>query len=188
MGRTGAIELEPAPTRAAAGRRWLPLGGALGLGLAAGIALAIVTIILPRQHELSRTNPGSPFFRSFDPNRALHQVSPGIGASSHGADDRTGWGASRTFSRSWVIHCTAKAAEQQKLIGDLEGAIQAAVRSGGGRRTFVWGSSSSTQSYPGEVDITRKIDYQTGITSGAVHIWAIGRGDSLTIIVTITEI
>jgi hypothetical protein len=176
-----AIERDPKPLW----RRLVVVLAAVA-GLAAGIVLSIVTIVLPRKHELSRVQESSEFFKTFDPKTILQAASPGISVTSENQEDRDRWG-SRVWSRSFVLRVKAKFAEQDGIIQGLNSSLQTTSRRSGSTYVMTWMTNSNVSSGPKWRQAHHVFTYVEGRTQGVIHVWATGHDDDLTLFLTIAE-
>jgi hypothetical protein len=170
-------------------RRWLTralvvAAGVSGVGI--GVVLSIVTVIVPRRHELSRVRPTSRFLRDFDPWAAMKSIKP-LSGTYQESDDRNPWDNNRIFARTYRIDCQVPAAEQTQLLQQLHGAIQSGIAVGGGPRMSVWSSKADSHNGPDGMTHESAVNYRDGAVLGVVRVWAFGRGDQMRLIISATE-
>jgi hypothetical protein len=175
-------------------RRWptwavVLLSGTAGLAL--GVVLAIITVILPRTRELARLAEGSPFLREVDPAALLKSLGPRVLSvtSNEDRDFYTNHLAGRTMEARLKIPF----AEQDAFLQNFNGLFQreAVNRHGQAYSTGVSGSSTTTASGDGAGTSTREqhnmVRYTVAGSSGMVHFIVSARGDDYHLIVIVAE-
>jgi hypothetical protein len=160
----------------------------LTVGIIVGIVLAIVTVILPRKHELSRAFDPSGFLAGFNPYAAVAAAAAGPVNVVESRDDRDSWG-NRLCGKSFVYKCQIKPAQQALFFQSLNGGIQARLmrRTRRPRQSFIYGSGSSSSTGPDWRLDSQTNTYQEGGAQGLVRVWSYARGDDVVVIVNISE-
>jgi hypothetical protein len=187
--RSLTLELESVST-AARLRRGVILAGLFLAGLALGVVLTIVTVVLPRKRELARVDARSMFYASFDPRSAVQSASPASVEVLESQDDHDRYGA--LVGRKWFAYrCRVPSKQQANFIQTVTSGVQSMMRpmSGISRRQMAWAyvSQSHTNSGASSQYDSRTLTYQAGKDSGNIHLWASSQGDEMLLLISIAE-
>jgi hypothetical protein len=153
-----------------------------------GIALVILTVVIPRKAELSRVAEPTPFLASLSGKEIIELADRGVrwDHSSSGQANihyRGALNQVRGFDFRGVAK--VKPSEHQAFVRRLGAALESAAATNLSGRT--WGSAFSVYSSVDSVLISNHHQYMFDGVSGFVEIWGVGRGESLTVIISVHE-
>jgi hypothetical protein len=154
-----------------------------------GIALAWLTVVLPRKAELTRAPEPTAFLSSLTTGKDVTEFGgPNVmwPHTSFGAGNNYG-GGRFTQVRGLEFRGVAivKSSEQQAFIQRLSAAFQAAARKK--LNGQAWGIGPNVHASADSVMISDHQQYVFDGVTGLVEIWGVGRGDQLAVIVSVHE-
>ncbi len=168
--------------------RWLLIAAAWVTGLILGVVLTIVTVLLPRQRELSRPETTSPFYETFEPFEFMMKVRPTSVWSTVGSGRLQEPFTSKELARSVLLSGQVPEAEQNDFLTKVETEMRNRFHSfPQNGRTFLNNSASTSTSDGVSRTIHHGWTYRQGDSYGTIQILLYGLEDKVTLFFTIQE-
>jgi hypothetical protein len=159
------------------------------VGLAAGVALTYLTVIIPRSAELDRARNSSPLIENLDLKRLLDQADPTVSWGVDISEESAALGPSgEPISRYRILSASATIPAGQQI--PKAEAIKSAIASIDHRSTLGIGIRENSSTHRPESDgflRTHIFDYIIDGHRGSIiaHLW--GTGDTLRIFLAVGE-
>jgi hypothetical protein len=173
-------------------RFWLVVWGAtlLVVGLAGGVALTYLTVILPRSAELARIQNSSGFMFKLDLRSLVASANPTLSWSFEEVKNEapyvSGVGGPRIWSRMCTASATVPAAEQKAQVDLIRGILMGEVTSAPASSGIQSISGSSSQE-GGDLTQSDSFTYMVQGRNGSMTMHAWGTGDKLRVFVIVQE-
>jgi hypothetical protein len=168
---------------------WLATLISAVVGTGFGIGLTMVSVVFPRQKELSRAPTASEFLNTFSPEAVVKLVDPDQKWLDNVEIQDSAYlpGSPRLWGRNFQGTVKVKSSEQAAFFNSVSAQIQASYRPNVGSRGNIWPSGSASRKTPGKTMFRHSLMYNDDGLSGSIQIWGIGIGDELTMLFSIHE-